>query len=285
MAIKSVWLGLNFEEPPLDHTEETHASETYALELCAREGAHLSVCLAAPIFTVPSVVPGAGLLAIENTPADEVNADRRVRAEAAHVRIASQVKRAGLSAEFHVIQVSYAQLRNRLVASAMPSDLAVLSRSGYYLSLDRGMIEAMLFTSGRPIVLVPPGWEREARIAKIIIAWDGGGRAARAVGDAMPLLTHAEEVEIVCVSRATSKFTPSEDLAAHLARHCKKVIVTDLPMKDGGIAVTLRAHAVAWRADLLVMGAYAHPRMLEILVGGVTNDMFSEAEIPVLLSH
>jgi nucleotide-binding universal stress UspA family protein len=55
-------------------------------------------------------------------------------------------------------------------------------------------------------------------------------------------------------------------------------------MEHGGIAETLRAYAAMAR-DLLVMGAYAHPRMLEIVIGGVTTDMLAEAELPVFLSH
>jgi hypothetical protein len=70
--IAYVWLGLNFEEAALDHTEESYASETYAVELCAREKAHLSVFLAAPIFKIPGMV--AGLFPMANAPADEVNA-------------------------------------------------------------------------------------------------------------------------------------------------------------------------------------------------------------------
>jgi hypothetical protein len=93
------------------------------------------------------------------------------------------------------------------------------------------MIEAMLFTSGRPIVIVPPDWERGARLEKVVIAWDGSGRAARAVGDAMPMLTRAEQVEIVYVSPGALKSIPSAGLSAHLARHCKKVTVAELPME------------------------------------------------------
>jgi nucleotide-binding universal stress UspA family protein len=285
MPIKSVWLGLNFEEAPLNQTEESYASENYAIELCAREHAHLSVFLAAPIFKIPGVIPGLGLFPIANAPADEVNASRRVRAEEAQRRLASAVKSVGVSAEFYIAQESYPHLRQSLVASARPSDVTIVSRSGYYLSLDRTMIEAMLVTSGRPIVIVPPDWTRGAQFETIIVAWDGSGRAARAIGDAMPLLVRAGQVEIVCVSHVASKNIPSTGLAAHLSRHCKKVAVANLPMQHAGIAETLRAHAAMARADLMVMGGYAHPRMLEIVLGGVTSDMLAEAKLPLFLSH
>jgi len=285
MPIKSVWLGLNFEEAALENIKESYACETYAVELCAREQAHLSVFLAAPVFKIPGVIPGAGLIPSWNAPVDEVNANRRAHAEEAQRRIASAVKSAGVTTEFHITQESYPRVRESLIASARPSDVVILPRQGYYLALDRTLIEAVLFTSGRPILLVPPDWPRGARLEKVIVAWDGGGRAARAVGDAMPLLARAGEVEIVCVSADVSKSIPSAGLAAHLTRHCKKVAVVDLPMQHGGIAETLRAHAATARANLLVMGGYAHPRMLETVLGGATNDMLSEAELPIFLSH
>jgi hypothetical protein len=130
MPIKTVWLGLNFEEAALNHTEESYASENYAVELCAREQAHLSVFLAAPIFKIPGVIPRAGLLPIAKAPENEVNANRRARAEEAEKRIANAAKSAGVSAEFFVAQESYPYLRQSLVASARPSDLTILSRSG-----------------------------------------------------------------------------------------------------------------------------------------------------------
>src|SRR5208337_4613439 len=116
MPIKTVWLGLNFEDAALNHTEESYASENYAVELCAREQAHLSVFLAAPVFKIPGVIPGAGLIPSWNAPVDEVNANRRAHAEEAQRRIASAVKSAGVTTEFHITQESYPRLRASLIA-------------------------------------------------------------------------------------------------------------------------------------------------------------------------
>lgn len=284
MPVKSVWLGLNFEEAVLD-TDVSRVSESYAIELCAREGAHLSVFLAAPLFKIPSVVPGAGLFPIAHAPEDEINSYRRGRAEEAQARIAAAAKSSGVAAEFHFAQEAYPYLREHLTASARPSDVTIFSRPGTYLAFDRTMIEAMLFTSGRPMLIIPPDWERGARLEKVVVAWDGSGRAARAAGDAMPLLSRAEDVEIVCVSRDAAKTISSAGLAAHLARHCNKVGAIELPIQQGGVGATLRAHVRLTRANLLVMGAYAHSRMLEIVIGGVTADMLSGAEFPLFLSH
>lgn len=285
MAIKTIWLGLNFEDPPTGDPKDSYTGAHYAVELCALERAHLSAFLAAPVFKIPGVVPSMGLIPAFNAPADQVNAQRRKLAEETRTAILNFAKQAAITAEVQIEQDSYAKLQESLLASARPSDILIIRRPGNYWALDRPLIETVLFASGRPILLVPPGWTRGARFEKAIVAWDGSGRAARAAGDAIPLLARAGEVQIVSVSSASGKGAPSEALLAHLARHCKKVSALDLPVRPEGIARTLRAYAAECGAGLLTMGAYAHPRILETFVGGVTSDMLVGAELPILLSH
>lgn len=286
MAVKSIWLGLNFEDAALATGKDGSSAEHYALELCAREQAHLLACLTSPLFKVPAIIPGTSFIPFSSAPADEVNATRRAHAEKAQARLACAAAKLGVSAEFHILQEPFPHLRDTLVALAMPSDFVILARPGSFLGFERHVAEALLFTSGRPVILVPEGWARGARFQRIVVAWDGSGRAARAVGDALPLLIRAEEeVEIVSVSSQSAKSIPSAGLAAHLARHCTKATAASIPFEHGSIAGALRAYAKKAQADLLVMGGYAHPRMLELVLGGVTSDMLIEAELPVLLSH
>ncbi len=281
MSIKSVTLCLGFEQVTPSDAIESHVAETFAVELCARTRAHLTVCLAAPFFSVPS----AALLGVVHALVDEVNADRHGRAEAAERRIADVARIAGVTAEIHILQNSYPGLNDSLLAYARPTDVIVVPRGRADLTLDRDLIDTLIFKSGRPIIAVPPSWQPGLRLDKIMVAWDGGARAARAVGDAMGLLVEAAEVEILCVTDDAGKCIAGADLAAHLARHCKKVTLTELPKQHGDVARTLRAHAEMTKADLLVMGAYAHPRLLEMVLGGVTRDLLSEAEVPLLLSY
>lgn len=71
----------------------------------------------------------------------------------------------------------------------------------------------MLFTSGRPVVVIPPDWNHDAKFSNVLVAWDGGARAARAVGDAISFLKRAEQIEILCVSPDASKSMDGTDLA------------------------------------------------------------------------
>jgi nucleotide-binding universal stress UspA family protein len=143
----------------------------------------------------------------------------------------------------------------------------------------------MLFTSGRPVIVIPPFWEKGAGFGNVMVAWDGSARAARAVGDALPLLTRAQRVEILCVSSEELETHAGQDLAVHLARHCAKVSVSRLHADHRDVAKTLRDHATTVEADFFVMGAYAHSQLLETVLGGVTQEMLSNAELPVLFSY
>lgn len=280
MQFKSVCLGLSFGEVNPSPAEESRAAENYAIAFCAREQAHLSVFMAAPVFRLPS-----GGLGLAHAFVDDINADRRRDAEEAEKRITAAATIAGVAVEFQTIQDSYAATNARLGAATRPSDIVIVSRPATGLSLDRTLFEAILFTSGRPVIAVPPLWDRGAELENVMVAWDGSARAARAVGDALPLLARAPRIEILCASPDAAKSVGGADLAAHLARHCKSVTVTELQTQHGDVAKTLRAHATTARASLFVMGAYVHPHLLQMVLGGVTSRMLSEADFPLLLSY
>ena len=280
MRFKSVCLALSFGDVT-PKPEESCAAENYAIAICGRERAHLSVFMAAPDLRIPIT----GFVPIAHALVDEINAERRKHAEDAEKRITSAATVASITVEFQTVQQSYTDTNRCLAKAARPNDIVIVSRPMNGLPLDRDLIEAMLFTSGRPVLVIPPDWDKGASFQNIMVAWDGGTRAARAVGDAMPILTRAGKVEILCVSPDASKNIGGAGLAAHLARHCKTVTVTDLSTQHAGIAKTLAAHAAMAGADLLVMGAYGHSRLREMVLGGVTNGMLSEAKLPLLLSY
>jgi nucleotide-binding universal stress UspA family protein len=280
MQFRSVCLALSFGELTPTPVEERRAAESYAIAFCAQERAHLSVFMAAPNLRIPS----AGFIPLALAMVDEVNAERRIHAGEAEKRITSAATVAGITVEFQIVRQSYSDTNHCLAVAARTNDIVIVSR--WMIGLfDRDLIEAMLFTSGRPVLVIPPLWERGPDFQNIMIGWDGGAKAARAVGDALPLLTRAERVKIVCVSPDASKSVSGAALAAHIARHCKNVMITDLPTQHGDVSGTLRSHATMKRANLLVMGAYAHPKLLEMVLGGVTSGMLSEAELPILLSY
>jgi hypothetical protein len=145
--------------------------------------------MAAPNLRIPS----AGFVPLAHALVDEINAGRRIHAEAAEKRITSAAMIAGITVAFQIVQQSYTDTNDRLAGATRPNGIVIVSRPMNGLRSDAVHV-------GAAVLIIPPHWERGAEFQNIMIGWDGGARAARAVGDAMPFLTRAEKVEILCVS-------------------------------------------------------------------------------------
>lgn len=165
------------------------------------------------------------------------------------------------------------------------ADLVVLGRPTPSTDPSLTMVlNAALFETGRPVLAAPP--ESVATVGKkVAIAWRPTPEAARAIAGALPLLERAESVLVVSPKDESTPATAGPDLAGYLARH--------------GIAATTRAVTPLRRqvgealmnvcseegVDLLVMGAYSHSRIRQLILGGATSYVMSQARIPVFMAH
>jgi nucleotide-binding universal stress UspA family protein len=122
---------------------------------------------------------------------------------------------------------------------------------------------------------------------RIIVAWDGSAKAARAAADALPFLRAAEAVEIVSITgeKKISDALAGAGIAPYLARHGVAVSVRSLPAQGGDVAQTLRDTATLARADMIVMGGYVHSRLREMIFGGVTQSLLKSSPVPLLISY
>ena len=75
------------------------------------------------------------------------------------------------------------------------------------------------------------------------------------------------------------------DIATHLARHGANVSVREMLSDGNNIGELLLEEAKANGCGLIVMGGYGHSRFREWVLGGVTDAILNDAQIPVLLSH
>ena len=169
---------------------------------------------------------------------------------------------------------------------ARAHDLTILDSEPISLAVDRGLIEAVLTDSGRPLIVVPAGQETFAG-GRMLVAWDGSAKAARALNDALPLLREASHVELVSVTgeKDLGHTVSGAELAPHLTRHGIKVGELTLPALDGDVAETLRNHAKLIRADMIVMGAYVHSRLRQMMLGGTTQSLLKNCPVPLFLSY
>ncbi len=169
------------------------------------------------------------------------------------------------------------------------SDLVVIGQDDPDRSepLRSALIEAILFEAVAPTLIIPYTGVVEFKTGRAIIAWDGSAQATRAVRAALPLLQFADEVMVVIVAEARKweGGAPGADIGAHLARHGLSVEVKRVDDTINDVGSTLLNFAADETADWMVMGAYGHSRMRELLLGGATRGILDTMTLPILMAH
>ena len=123
----------------------------------------------------------------------------------------------------------------------------------------------------------------------VLIALDHSRESARAVADALPLLTRARRV-IVLAIRTTAEETLDDiqartQVVAFLEGHGIDAQVQQIDRPNIPVGEMLLSRTADSGADLIVMGAYGHARLQEAVLGGVTRTMLDAMTVPVLMSH
>jgi nucleotide-binding universal stress UspA family protein len=153
----------------------------------------------------------------------------------------------------------------------------------------RGLADDLALSAGRPVLFVPYAGKFETVGKRVLVAWDGGREAARAVSDALPFLKAADAVEVAVFDPESGGrrhgAEPGADIGLYLARHGVKVQVARQSGAGFEVGSQILSRAADTGADLIVMGAYGHARVRELMLGGVTRTMMEAMTVPVLMSH
>lgn len=124
---------------------------------------------------------------------------------------------------------------------------------------------------------------------RIFVAWDSSDAAASAVHAALPYLKEAKEIVIACIDPIVTAERdgqdPGTDVAAWLSHHGCKVTVSQFPSGKRDVAQCIQDRATEFGANLVVMGAYGHARMIQTVFGGTTKTMLEQTDLPVLFAH
>ena len=141
-------------------------------------------------------------------------------------------------------------------------------------------VERVIRSVKRP-VLVATG-EHFAAPRRVVIAFDGSATARKTVETVArsPLLAGLP----VLVAMADVEST----LSRQLLKESRRVLLAagfdaDIELAAGDPEVVLPALVKANDADLLVMGAYGHSRIRQLIVGSTTTTLLRLSEVPVLI--
>jgi len=178
------------------------------------------------------------------------------------------------------------------VAHARCADLAVIGQPDPdqpdFEFLEE-LAETVALSAGRPALIIPYVAPVASLGQRVLIAWDGGREASRAVADALPLLSRAKRVTVVVIdSEAEGRIADTaatSRLVDYLHSHGIDARVDHSNVTDISAGEQLLSQAADLGVDLIVMGAYAHTRLRELILGGVTRTMLRSMTAPVLMSH
>jgi nucleotide-binding universal stress UspA family protein len=164
-------------------------------------------------------------------------------------------------------------------------DLTVLGRPGdNALSPPIALLEAVLFDSGRPILVTPP--RAPAQLGRrTLIAWNGSTESARAVAFARPFLARAEQIVVLTVEGGSVSGPEAEDVAAALRRDGIAAAAMRVGEDGRSAGEAILATAAEQGTDLLIKGAYTNSRLRQMIFGGATSHILRKADLPVLMSH
>ena len=282
MAVRDILLVL------ATHPEATPAPAVLeAIDFAATVGARISGIACEVRFPVPGSFLADLLIDLPALAATEAerssdNAARLLREfqEAAEKRgvLQEAILEQGVALEVPDLLADYARLHD---LTLVPSSDAAFG--------DQRYAEAIIFGSGRPTLILPTARSQTDHFAlkTVVVAWDFSRPAARALGDALPILEMAEQVRVVTVTNEKTLDSRRSGAAVskHLAAHGLTASLDVVDAADRSIGEVLESYALSLDADLLVMGAYGHSRVRDFILGGATKSMLARPPLPVLLSH
>ena len=260
------------------------AAGDYAVSVAEAFDAHL----AGIAFAYEPVIPGTVMGGVPSEFIEASRAKSRAEAQAGVGRFEQAARRSSLSIETRICDASVVAAAEVFGRIARRFDLSLVAQADPDQEGGQDLlIEAALFQSGRPAIVVPYIQKSGLSLDRVLVCWDGSRTAARAIGDAMPFLERAKAVEIVIVATARAERDEITGAAVgrHLARHSLDVEVKRIVADDIKVADTILSHAADCAADFIVMGGYGHSRLREFILGGATRGILESMTVPVLMSH
>ncbi len=268
-----------------------------ALKIAQGFGAHITAICATSSVDIPGVFD---ILPEENSRLllEQLQARERQREEEAYDHFNNFVGRQGL--EFlHTPQprtepsVNWesidGQLSHIVARRGGAFDLIVIGKpedaSDGTTLMQLETIETALFSTGRPVLITPPGTPKTLG-ETVLIGWNRSAQSARAFHAAKALLLQrAKKVRILSVTTGAKDGPSAAEIADNLAWHGIDCDVRELSPDNRSVGAVLLAEAEAIGADLVVMGAYTHSRLRRLLLGGVTKHLLSYTRIPLFMAH
>lgn len=268
-----------------DKTDASRVLE-FAGPLAARFSAHLIGFHAESIplpYVTPMGFPDTEFIAMS----EEAGAQRN--AEIKEI-FQTHMRRAGISNSWRSVQNISNDSASAVLSVARTSDLIVVQQANPEQETGlAAVVEALLFESGRPVLLIPHFKPVQSTFRKVLVAWNGTQQATRAVFDALPFICEAQETEILSLDAADTSeqdaVVAGADIAAALARHGAKITFAAGATAGISAGEAIGNRIVDTQADLLVMGAYSQSWLKQFFFGGTTRTVLQTMPVATLMAR
>jgi nucleotide-binding universal stress UspA family protein len=274
MSIKDIVVAL----APAD---ENDPGRDFALAMALKYSAHVT----AAAYAIVPEIPGGASAAVVRGLVSNAKAHVEEQVNEARRRFENAAKSAAVHHHFHGATTSLHVAARAFAQRLRTADIAVMTQHtpNDLEHVGDVFLEAALFGSGRPVILVPKTFRGQFSVERILIAWDGSLHASRAVLGGMPLMNDAQIQVFSVEETAKGKDFLGSALVEHLRRHQLNAGLAQNNAAD--IPNAILKEADLFRASLVVMGGYGHSRFREIMFGGATRSMLAEMRCPVLMAH
>ncbi len=195
-----------------------------------------------------------------------------------------------VEADIRVLCAEQVALQSAISRRALSADIVILDPE---LRSDDGLfkpvLQAAIFDTPTGVLVNCAEASRCLQARRVFVAWNYGVQAAKAVRVALPILREAEEVTLAIFDPDMTEYgdgeNPGSDVARWLTHHGCRVTVQQFPTGGVEVAEAVQLRATEASSDLVVMGAYQHSRMRQIIFGGTTHTMIEQTKMPLLLAH
>jgi nucleotide-binding universal stress UspA family protein len=234
-------------------------------------------------------VPYTSATGFPDTEFLQVSADmNRERAEKLQALFLGRIEKTGLSFEWRSLESFSGDSALTGISSVRAADLIIAAQreTGGDPSAD---VDTLVYDAGRPVLVVPHEGPLVTTFKHVLLAWNGSKEAARAAFDALPFIIEAEKTDILVIDPPDTLDDNPEaagaEIAAALSRHGATVSVSVQQSGNASIDDVIQTRIAETGADLLVLGAYSHSWLRQLLFGGVTRTVLRTAPVAAFLSR
>ena len=263
--------------------EECERRLKVAIKLGKTHGAHVRALFITKPLGMPPAIAGRAASSAYIASALEAS---RARAERLSTEFKRMADHGGID---HTWIIEDGEHLGNLRHHAHVCDLVVVSQSNpaefFEDHFRLRLAEELVMCVGAPVLVVPRGYNEDFHAKQVMVCWKTTTEAVRAVRGSLAFLKRADLVTVLSVDESEEGVMSASEVVNYLERHDVKADAELVATNDRPIAEQLLDEAEQRKIDLMVMGAYGHQRMLELLFGGVTRQMFQKMPIPVVMAH